>query len=150
VQFLFSPVRGISNRTCRDDESSEEAEQFNGFEDEVQDQDPIRDVSSESEEEQEDTKERPYNALLQLLTPAPSSAPARKKRKLNNSENQGREGDISEVADEDVRHLVEVDVLGDQGASDPEDGLEDAIVDETDDEDEDGMRTTRFTLRLVY
>jgi len=88
--------------------------------------------SSDSEEEEDQQTDRPYNELLQLLQPtAESKVPARKKRKIENSRDEElvpevneAEWEAKEEAEDDLEAQEPTDDEDedDKGDSDDEDG----------------------------
>lgn len=87
------------------------------------------DVSSSSDEE-EQTTERPYNELLQLLhTNTDSKGPARKKRKLGSNLNTEEAPSVEEATSDGEQEDNALEV---QAPSDDEDGGQ-----EVDDDDDD-------------
>ncbi|KAF3405012.1 U3 small nucleolar RNA-associated protein 25 [Talaromyces pinophilus] len=135
-------VEGIVSRHLESmrRESSDDEDQFNGFEDDVPSGDePMEDgkiASEPSSEDEEPETERPYNSLLQLLNAKSEPSHARKRRKLDHpgskQDSTSREVEVQETTEE----LQEQDVFENQEASDEEDNVE---VDkgESGDEDED-------------
>ncbi|KUL90599.1 hypothetical protein ZTR_00336 [Talaromyces verruculosus] len=132
-------------------ESSDDEDQFNGFEDDVPSGDePVQDgeiASEPSSEDEEPETERPYNSLLQLLNAKSEPSHARKRRKLDHAGNKqdstSREVEVQETNEE----LEEQDVLENQEASDEEDNVE---VDkgESGDEDEDEDASDPFETHI--
>ncbi|PCG97866.1 Digestive organ expansion factor, predicted [Penicillium occitanis (nom. inval.)] len=132
-------------------ESSDDEDQFNGFEDDVPSGDePMEDgkiASEPSSEDEEPETERPYNSLLQLLNAKSEPSHARKRRKLDHpgskQDSTSREVEVQETTEE----LQEQDVFENQEASDEEDNVE---VDkgESGDEDEDEDASDPFETHI--
>ncbi|KAL1856016.1 rRNA-binding ribosome biosynthesis protein utp25 [Paecilomyces lecythidis] len=106
----------------------------------IEDAVSVDDVSSDSEEEEEQSKGRPYNELLQLLNAGSgpgSKGPARKKRKINHKDDAAVEETIvaDVVANEDDQ--LEDDAAKDEDTSEDENEGPGEADDEGVDEDED-------------
>lgn len=134
---MLSTNNGAFNREI---ESSDNEDQFNGFEDDAPSGDePMQDeeiASEPSSEDEEPATQRPYNSLLQLLNTKSETSHARKRRKLNHAGNT-QESTSREVEVQETTEELEQDVLENQEASDEEDNVEVGKADEADDEDED-------------
>lgn len=96
------------------------------------------DSESSAEEDEEQTTDRPYNELLQLLNTDSNADHARKRRKLDNgkSEKQSRPEPV-----EEQKEPEEMDVLEDQEASDDD---AEGEASEVEDEDDSEYRFTKL------
>ncbi|EEA27692.1 rRNA-binding ribosome biosynthesis protein utp25 [Talaromyces marneffei ATCC 18224] len=125
----------------REIESSDDEEQFNGFEDEVSGgEEPMQDVeiaSEPSSEDEEPATERSYNSLLQLLNAKSEPSHARKRRKLDHLESKQDKPNREVEIQETTKEPEEQDVLENQEASEEEDNVEVDRAGESDDEDEE-------------